>query len=83
VLILISSIGIISIILGGIKLKYDKSSWTVIIGVILIFVSLILAIIPAATGTLTNLSLISAGLIFVGIALVVGGALVSDKKSKE
>jgi len=81
VLILISSIGIISIILGGIKLKYDKSSWIVIIGVMLIFVSLILAIISAATGTI--LSWISAGLIFTGIALVVGGALVSDKKDKE
>ena len=49
----------------------------------LIFVALILAIISAATGNFTILSLISGGLIFIGIALVVGGALVSDKKSKE
>jgi len=80
IIILLSSIGIVSIILGGIKMRYNMTSWIVLSGVIILFVSFVVtSLIMSLGGELLSYVSIIPILIVIGLGCVVVGALI-DKK---
>ena len=80
VVILLSSVVIMSIIIGGKKMKYNVTSWIVLSGVILIFVSLILSsLFTSLGGILLSYNSMPMILIIIGLVSVVVAALFNEK----
>jgi hypothetical protein len=80
VVILLSSVGIISLIIGGIQMKYDLSSWVVLSGAIIIFIVFILSsLFMGLGGNLLRFTTIIPILIFIGLTFIVIGGLTNKK----
>ncbi|NHJ20194.1 MAG: hypothetical protein EAX91_04560 [Candidatus Lokiarchaeota archaeon] len=80
VVILLSGVGIGSLVIGGIKLQYNAPSWIVLIGVILIFISLILAsLFMSLGGILLSYVSIPMILVVIGLVCIVVAGLIREK----
>jgi len=80
VIILFSLAGIVSIFVGGIKLKYNITGGIVLSGVMMIMVSVAFAsLYMSLGGILSRYASAIPILITVGLACVVVGALINEK----
>ena len=69
-----------SIIIGGIKMKYNVTSWLVLSGILMIMVSVILvSLFMSLGGILSSYMSIPTILIIIGFGCIVVGALINEK----